>query len=41
MVEIGIPYGKGHIKVQIATERLQGVLESRAHQYHPEAEQVN
>lgn len=34
---INIPYGKSHIEAHIPEVRLAGVLESRAHQYTPEA----
>lgn len=37
MVTVEVPYGKTSIKLQIQEERLAGILESRAHQYHPEA----
>ncbi len=34
---ISIPYGKSHIEVSIPNERLMGILESRAHNFKPEA----
>jgi len=37
MTSINIPYGKTYIEVQIPKERLEGILESRAHNYKPEA----
>jgi lactate racemase len=37
MTAINMPYGKSCIKVQIPSERLLGILESRAHSYKPEA----
>ncbi len=37
MSTISIPYSKSHINVEIPGKRLSGILESRAHQYQPEA----
>jgi nickel-dependent lactate racemase len=37
MISVNIPYGKSHIRIQIPRKRLAGLLESRAHQYKPEA----
>ena len=36
MTRIELPFGKGKIEAQIPEERLQGILVSRAHSYHPE-----
>ena len=37
MSTISIPYSKTHINVEIPEKRLSGILESRAHQYQPDA----
>jgi len=37
MTTINIPYSRSHIEVFIPDERLEGVLESHAHHYKPEA----
>lgn len=37
MTTISIPYSKSHIDVSLPEQRLEGVLESRAHRYKPEA----
>ena len=39
MITVEIPFGKTYLKFQFPEERLEGVLESRAHQYRPEAEE--
>lgn len=35
MANITIPYGHTHLTLNLADQRLQGILESRAHQYRP------
>jgi len=37
MTKISIPYSKSYIDVSIPEKRLEGILESRAHRYKPEA----
>nr|WP_092073525.1 nickel-dependent lactate racemase [Dendrosporobacter quercicolus]NSL48029.1 nickel-dependent lactate racemase [Dendrosporobacter quercicolus DSM 1736]SDM63358.1 Nickel-dependent lactate racemase [Dendrosporobacter quercicolus] len=37
MADIKIPYGKGHLIAAIPDSKLEGVLESKSHHYHPEA----
>ncbi|MEN6567522.1 MAG: nickel-dependent lactate racemase [Veillonellales bacterium] len=37
MATINIPYSKSHIAVSLPDAQLQGILESRAHRYKPEA----
>lgn len=37
MAAIKIPYGKGHLVADIPDSKLEGVLESKSHHYHPEA----
>ena len=41
MTAINIPYGKTHLKVDIPDARLEGVLESRAHDFKPTAGEVD
>lgn len=41
MTAINIPYGKGHMEVQIPDARLAGVLQSRAHDYKAEAAEAD
>ena len=36
MTKIELPFGKGKIEAQIPEERIQGILVSGAHSYHPE-----
>ena len=37
MAEIKIPYSKGHVTAVIPDEKLNAVLESKAHDFNPEA----
>jgi len=37
MAEIKIPYGKSYLLAQVPNDKLEGVLESKAHHYQPEA----
>ncbi len=37
MAEFKIPYGRDHLVASIPDSKLEGVLESKAHHYHPEA----
>ena len=37
MTTVNIPYGRSHMAVNIPEERLAAILESRAHNYKPEA----
>lgn len=37
MTTVRIPYGKSHMAINIPEERLAAILESRAHDYRPEA----
>lgn len=40
MSTISIPYSKTHMNVEIPEKRLAGILESRVHQYQPDAGEV-
>ncbi|MEG6586224.1 nickel-dependent lactate racemase [Dendrosporobacter sp. 1207_IL3150] len=37
MAEIKIPYAKSYLVANVPDDRLEGILESKAHHYHPEA----
>lgn len=39
MATINIPYGRTQLPLNIPEHRIEGILESRAHQYQPEAEE--
>jgi len=41
MTTIKIPYGKNFLEAYVAEERLEAVLESRAHHYRPEATEAD
>lgn len=40
MAEIKIPYGKSYLLANVPDQKLEGVLESKAHHYHPEAGEI-